>query len=69
MDAADKLLRLSASVYPVGSWLHSSDQLDPELWNLRATLVDWTWRTISNLKDNGEYRVYIFVMGFILNTG
>lgn len=52
-----KLLHLTSAIYPVGSWakrLSSSVYAQPDYWRLRAVLVEWSWRTISNLKDNGK---------------
>lgn len=57
------LLRLSASIYPVGSWLDqnsdapevSSEDLS-ETWNLRSTLASWSWRAIDELRGGEETR-------------
>ncbi|EPQ58166.1 hypothetical protein GLOTRDRAFT_136931 [Gloeophyllum trabeum ATCC 11539] len=58
LEAAITILRLSAAIYPPGSWMasqpsaDSSDQEFLESWNLRSGLSSWAWRAISELRED-----------------
>ncbi|KAL5511837.1 hypothetical protein ACEPAH_5055 [Sanghuangporus vaninii] len=56
LEVPETLLRLSIAVYPPGSWLSvkgtESSPISTENWMIRKVITDWTWRTISGLKDN-----------------
>ncbi|KAL5529049.1 hypothetical protein ACEPAG_5023 [Sanghuangporus baumii] len=52
LEVPETLLRLSIAVYPPGSWLSESSPISTESWLIRKVITDWTWRTISGLKDN-----------------
>jgi hypothetical protein len=62
LEAANTVLRLSNAIYPPGSWLTSplptSSLLSPddvtESWTLRSGTSAWSWRFISELKDDIE---------------
>ena len=56
------ILRLSAAIYPVGSWLHSSPEASSEdgteSWGLRSSLASWSWRAIDELRGDEVTREY-----------
>ncbi|KAL5533312.1 hypothetical protein ACEPAF_5088 [Sanghuangporus sanghuang] len=56
LEVPETLLRLSIAVYPPGSWPSvkgsESSPISAENWMIRKVITDWTWRTISGLKDN-----------------
>lgn len=61
------LVRLSSAIYPVGAWMRGPTSLFPvesseldgipenvvESWTLRIGLSNWTWRLITELRDDG----------------
>lgn len=53
------LLRVALATYPPGAWLKvTTDTLsdaDEEEWSLRSTILEWAWRALAGLKDNGVY--------------
>ncbi|KAL0946949.1 hypothetical protein HGRIS_013108 [Hohenbuehelia grisea] len=57
LEAAMTMMKLSAAIYPSGSWLQpttqESQKQEPanDVWLLRAELSNWVWRTISELGD------------------
>ncbi|TDL27510.1 hypothetical protein BD410DRAFT_782602 [Rickenella mellea] len=57
LEAAVTMLRLTTSIYPVGSWVRPDDTPPPaqssETWSLRRSITEWSWRAISGLKDSG----------------
>ncbi|KII88576.1 hypothetical protein PLICRDRAFT_54405 [Plicaturopsis crispa FD-325 SS-3] len=59
LEAALTLVRLSAAIYPPGSWTATpADSADVatvyESWSLRSGLSSWAWRAISELKDDSR---------------
>lgn len=60
LDAAKTLLQLAGAIYPPGSWITVSKLADTsqedfmESWSLRSGLSNWAWRTIEELKDDGQ---------------
>ncbi|TBU50670.1 hypothetical protein BD309DRAFT_944442 [Dichomitus squalens] len=59
LEAALTILKLSAHLYPVGSWARSNtspaDAADfGEAWTLRSTLASWSWRAIDELRGDEE---------------
>lgn len=62
LELSVTLLRLSMSIYPPGSWLTASESesapLSTENWLTRVGITDWSWRTISALKDNRKLPIY-----------
>ncbi|PIL23899.1 hypothetical protein GSI_13650 [Ganoderma sinense ZZ0214-1] len=67
LEAALTILKLSSSIYPIGSWARArasaADGEDVlEEWNLRSTLASWSWRAIDELRgdeDNQPPRVVL----------
>ncbi|KAL1746374.1 hypothetical protein HDZ31DRAFT_62274 [Schizophyllum fasciatum] len=57
------LVKLAIAIYPPGSWLddasESGDAL-AESWDLRSSLSNWAWRTVSELKEQGDDTIQIF---------
>lgn len=67
LEVAMTLVRLSSAIYPVGAWMRDQTSLFPvqssgldgipehvaESWNLRIGLSNWTWRLITELRDDG----------------
>ncbi|KAF8636632.1 hypothetical protein AX17_003441 [Amanita inopinata Kibby_2008] len=53
LEAVVTILKLISAVYPPGSWTQftSDDEETWQLWTLRATISNWGWRTITELKD------------------
>ncbi|TFK54932.1 hypothetical protein OE88DRAFT_1710689 [Heliocybe sulcata] len=60
LEAAITILRLSAAIYPPGSWMtvqapaESSEDELIESWNLRSGLSSWAWRAISELREDSK---------------
>ncbi|KAG7452560.1 uncharacterized protein BT62DRAFT_983578 [Guyanagaster necrorhizus] len=59
MQVAGTVLKLSASIYPPGSWQGtSSAEQTPERahesWTIRSVLSNWAWRTITELQDGKD---------------
>ncbi|KAI0748021.1 hypothetical protein C8Q80DRAFT_1219351 [Daedaleopsis nitida] len=59
LEAAMTILRLSAAIYPIASWLQSSPpeasaEEFSESWSLRSTLAAWSWRAIDELRGDEE---------------
>lgn len=61
------LVRLLSAIYPAGAWMRSPTSLFPaessrldrisdvaESWTLRVMLSNWTWRLITELRDDGQ---------------
>lgn len=69
LEVAMTLVRLSSAIYPVGAWMRDSTSLFPlepsglngisehvaESWTLRIGLSNWTWRLITELRDDGQF--------------
>lgn len=69
LEVAKTLVRLSSAVYPVGAWMRDPTNLFPvespgldgipehvvESWTLRIGLSNWTWRLITELRDDGQF--------------
>lgn len=69
LEVAMTLVRLSCAIYPVGAWMRSSTNLFPvescetdgipeqvaESWSLRSGLSNWTWRLITELRDDCQF--------------
>ena len=64
LEAAMTILKLSASIYPIGSWQHpllvSEGSTDDvlESWSLRSTLASWSWRAIEELRGDDDNREF-----------
>lgn len=65
LEAALTILKLSSSIYPIGSWARATasaaggeDVL--EEWNLRSTLAAWSWRAIDELRGDEENRMFVY---------
>lgn len=63
LEAALTILKLSSSIYPIGSWARTrasaaggEDVL--EEWNLRSTLASWSWRAIDELRGDEDNRMF-----------
>ena len=58
------ILKLSASIYPVGSWqqplsMPEGSTDDPsESWSLRSTTASWSWRAIEELRGDEDNRKF-----------
>lgn len=63
LEAALTILKLSASIYPIGSWARTkastadADVVSEE-WNLRSTLASWSWRAIDELRGDDDNRMF-----------
>lgn len=69
LEVATTLVRLSSALYPVGAWMRGLTSLFPkessgldgvpehvaESWTLRIGLSNWTWRLISELRDDSQF--------------
>lgn len=54
VEAVPTILKLSASIYPPGSWQYYSLQDEDniqESWTIRSGLSSWAWRLINELRD------------------
>lgn len=63
LQAHITLVKLSMAIYPPGSWLHDASETGTDLeesWELRSSLSNWAWRTVSELKEQGEETIQIF---------
>ncbi len=61
MQVAGTVLKLSASIYPPGSWQGTSSaeqtlESAQESWTIRSGLSNWAWRTLTELQDGKEER-------------
>lgn len=67
LEVAMTLVRLLSAIYPAGAWMRSPTSLFPaessrldrisdvaESWTLRVMLSNWTWRLITELRDDGQ---------------
>ncbi|KAK0210706.1 hypothetical protein DFS33DRAFT_1250370 [Desarmillaria ectypa] len=61
MQVAGTVLKLSASIYPPGSWQGTSAEQTlesaHESWTIRSVLSDWAWRTLTELQDGKEEKI------------
>ncbi|KAK0503214.1 hypothetical protein EDD18DRAFT_1136922 [Armillaria luteobubalina] len=62
MQVAGTVLKLSASIYPLGSWQRISlaeQTLESvqESWTIRSGLSNWAWRTVTELQDGKEEQI------------
>ena len=57
LQAHMTLVKLAIAIYPLGSWLDDASESGKALeesWELRSSLSNWAWRTVSELKEQGE---------------
>ncbi|KZT26246.1 hypothetical protein NEOLEDRAFT_1132274 [Neolentinus lepideus HHB14362 ss-1] len=60
LEAAVTILRLSAAIYPPGSWMTAQSPAESsegdllESWNMRSGLSSWAWRAISELREDNR---------------
>ncbi|KAG6376111.1 hypothetical protein JVT61DRAFT_2083 [Boletus reticuloceps] len=80
LEVAMTLVRLSSAIYPVGSWmrdptslfplkssgLDSISERDAESWTLRIGLSNWTWRLITELRDDAHPLFDTDVLPFLI---
>ncbi|SJL00348.1 uncharacterized protein ARMOST_03661 [Armillaria ostoyae] len=62
MQVAGTVLKLSASIYPPGSWQGTSSaeqtlESAHESWTIRSGLSNWAWRTLTELQDGKEEQI------------
>ncbi|KAI5900352.1 uncharacterized protein SCHCODRAFT_02607671 [Schizophyllum commune H4-8] len=63
LQAHMTLVKLAIAIYPPGSWLDDASESGKALeesWELRSSLSNWAWRTVSELKEQGEDTIQIF---------
>ncbi|KAK0459680.1 uncharacterized protein EV420DRAFT_1269168 [Desarmillaria tabescens] len=65
MQVAGTVLKLSASIYPPGSWQGASSaeqtlESVQESWTIRSILSNWAWRTLTELQDGKEESKFVF---------
>lgn len=53
LEAPLTIAKLSAAVYPTGSWVTKTDEIvaSRDAWLTRCTISSWAWRMISEFKD------------------
>ncbi|KAF8559536.1 hypothetical protein OG21DRAFT_1430391 [Imleria badia] len=80
LEVAMTLVRLSSAIYPVGAWMRDptslflaeSSGLDSiperaaESWSLRIGLSNWTWRLITELRDDAHPLFDTDVLPFLI---
>ncbi|KAL4074475.1 hypothetical protein V8B97DRAFT_1697314 [Scleroderma yunnanense] len=67
LEVSMTLVRLSSALYPVSSWMRTTgsfpanhSEVDEtaariaESWNIRTTVSNWTWRLITELRDDAH---------------
>ncbi|KAF9227969.1 hypothetical protein BS17DRAFT_774550 [Gyrodon lividus] len=68
LEVAMTLVRLSSAMYPAGAWMRTTTALFPsglsefdrvpermaESWTIRTGLSNWTWRLITELRDDAR---------------
>ncbi|KAI0361987.1 hypothetical protein OH77DRAFT_1389137 [Trametes cingulata] len=69
LEAAMTILKLSTSIYPLGSWQYYKPPAedaseDPtESWSLRSSLASWSWRAIDEIRGDEDSQQPRLVFG------
>ncbi|KAG8217480.1 hypothetical protein J3R82DRAFT_5625 [Butyriboletus roseoflavus] len=80
LEVAMTLVRLSSAIYPAGAWMRGPTSLFPaessefddipehmaESWTLRIGLSNWTWRLITELRDDAHPLFETDVLPFLI---
>ncbi|KAF9480122.1 hypothetical protein BDN70DRAFT_878010 [Pholiota conissans] len=63
LEAARTIIKLSSTIYPPTSWTSCLDNASQgafvEEWDLRSGISNWSWRTVSALRDGQDENLQI----------
>ncbi|KAG9318442.1 hypothetical protein JVU11DRAFT_533 [Chiua virens] len=80
LEVAMTLARLSSAIYPTGAWMRGPTRLFPvksapldgipeqvaESWTIRVGISNWTWRLITELRDDAHPLFDTDVLPFLI---